>query len=275
MCEGGAKVRAGERASRERGRLVERVAQLGLVVVTLGLGVSGGVSRASAQAAPVAEPVDATDARARQHYEAGEAYFQEGDFEGAVREFRQAYSLSPRPGILHNLYVACERAGHVRLAIEYLEQYLDVLPADRERLPLEERLAELRARVATEGDSPEPSGATPSSPTEHGVEHGVSEIYVPGLVLAGVGLVALGVGGGLVVAEDGRLRGLCAPACPPSEVGTLEAASIVADVGIGAALVGAGLAAVGLLLERGSSEASRVSLGAGGLTVRFDVGGAS
>lgn len=216
------------------------------------------VARASAQESEA-------DARARRHFESGTAYFEVGDYDSALRELQVAYDISHRPALLYNLYMTHERLGHFAEAAANLERYLAEEPELENRQTLEERLARLRERAAAaraageSGDDDladgaadrERTGATP----QPAPSSGPPILTITGFTLAGVGLVLFAVGGGLVLSEDARLQG-CTPICAPGEAATLDAATLVADVGLGATLLGGILGVIGLVLEGGSGEPS-------------------
>src|SRR5687768_3142733 len=94
-------------------------------------------SAANAQPPP-ADPE--RDERARNHYAAGNSYYQNGAYEDAVREFRLAYELSQRPALLFNLANAYERLGRVEEAADHLSRFLAAVPETPDRTTLEERL---------------------------------------------------------------------------------------------------------------------------------------
>lgn len=85
------------------------------------------------------------DERARAHFVAGEAYFEDQRYDDAAREFKEAYELSGRPEMLVNLSRAHERAGSSAEAIGDLELLLARHPQTSYRAEAEVRLANLRA----------------------------------------------------------------------------------------------------------------------------------
>lgn len=219
-----------------------------------------------------AQEADA-DARARRHFEGGTAYFEVGDYESALREFEVAYGISHRPGLLYNIYTAYERLGRFGEAATMLERYLAEEPEIDNRAALEERLARVRERATT---ASVPGAATsepatteapviappPIAPTPPPAS-APPLLTISGFTLAGVGVVMFAVGGGLVLSEDARLRG-CSPGCAASDVGTLDSATIVADVGLGTAVLGTILGVIGLVVENGGPSRE----GSAGVTLR-------
>lgn len=238
-----------------------------------------------------AQEVDAErERRARQHYEAGTAYFDTGDYESALREFRQAHAESPHGELLYNVYLCQERIGNLREAVEALEAFLETPNVPRREI-LERRLVYLRERAArgdtriaaedaAEGrpapvDEVSPSTDPAASVTQPprastSTSGGPSPLAIAGFAVAAAGLVTFGVAGGITLAEDARLRDECAPGCPPSEVDTITASAIAADVGAGVALLGAVLGVIGLVIggaETPSAEGGGVALRLRGLAL--------
>jgi len=62
------------------------------------------------------------------HYDLALALYQAQKFEDAIPEFKAAYQLTPKPGLLFNLAQAYRKAGHPREAIEYYDRYLSATP---------------------------------------------------------------------------------------------------------------------------------------------------
>lgn len=87
------------------------------------------------------------DERARSHFEAGRSLYEAGAFDRAAAEFQEAYTLSNRPELLYNIYVASRDAGDVRKAASSLERYLDEMENVPDRANLSARLEALRAQV--------------------------------------------------------------------------------------------------------------------------------
>lgn len=223
---------------------------------------------------------ETTDARARQHFEAGEDYYAEGDYEGAVRELLRAYELSHRPELFFNLYLAEERLGRLDAATEHLEAYLQAVPDAPERELLERRLANLRARIeAARSTTPPveaehavpPVVAAPDAPpprSPRGPDGGLLAAGATALVIGGLGLVGLAVGGGLATGENDRLARSCGSmstgTCSDAEVADLRTFSTVADVGLGVGVAGvaAGTVLVAIAMTAsspGDAAATRVT----------------
>jgi len=116
----------------------------------------------------------AVDQQARTHFEAGTQYYAAGRFADAAREFEQAYEMSHRPALLHNLYLARRDNGDQRGAADALRRYLaeanDIQPANRALLQsrleaLDRTVAEQDAAAAAAADAAE-AAATANSASQ-------------------------------------------------------------------------------------------------------------
>jgi hypothetical protein len=164
-------------------------------------------------ASPSAARAQSDDERARAHFSAGRSYFEQGRYDEAAREFREAYLLSDRPTLLLNEATALERALRFDEAVDRLEAYLEALPETDDRRTIERRITELRERADALGPSDEASAPSPGeaasaidlddhqeavssqegdTPRESG-GGGLGPLGVTGVALTGVG-VAAGIG---------------------------------------------------------------------------------
>ncbi len=90
-------------------------------------------------------------AGARQHYDAGQDYYTQGRYNKAIEEFEEAYRLDPRPKLLYNIAQSYEKAGDLPKAAEYLERYLKEDKETEERTSLENKIKNLKERIANTG----------------------------------------------------------------------------------------------------------------------------
>ena len=73
----------------------------------------------------VALPASAqNDTEARVHFDSGALYYEEARYPEAVEEFRRAYELSERAGLLFNMSQCYERMGDLDNAVIHLERYV-------------------------------------------------------------------------------------------------------------------------------------------------------
>jgi hypothetical protein len=116
--------------------------------ISLALGICIAVSLAAPRAG-------ADDELAKGHYMAGKAYYDQARYSEAIREFREAYRLSPKPALLFNIAQALERMGKLDEAVDHLKKYLAAPgvsdTAASERLKnLEERLKQTAIQLSCE-----------------------------------------------------------------------------------------------------------------------------
>jgi hypothetical protein len=67
---------------------------------------------------------DATDEEFQALLDAGKERYGEGDFAGALELFEQAYAVDPRPKLLFNMGLVCERLGELEKAVAYYEEFV-------------------------------------------------------------------------------------------------------------------------------------------------------
>jgi len=99
---------------------------------------------------------------ARAHYARGLELGAQNGYEGALREFNQAYAISPQFAVLYNIGQAQVALGHPAEAIEALSRYLhdgaDRIPPAR-RAQVQVQIAVLRSRVPNPDLPPEAEAA--------------------------------------------------------------------------------------------------------------------
>ena len=71
-------------------------------------------------------------AAAKQHFDSGARFFQDGNYTAARAEFQAAYELSKLTPLLFNLARTAEMQGKRDEAIGFYEKYLATNPADAE-----------------------------------------------------------------------------------------------------------------------------------------------
>ncbi|HEX4462651.1 MAG TPA: hypothetical protein VIA18_31960 [Polyangia bacterium] len=122
--------------------------------------------RAHAQPAPApaaAASDDATMAQAKQHFEAGRAAYNNGDYAGSIREFKQAEGLRPSPVLDYNIGLANEKLGKRRVAVKYYRHYLELQPNAPNKDEVQGRITSLEAAIAQQPPAPTQPGAAPQA----------------------------------------------------------------------------------------------------------------
>lgn len=197
------------------------------------------------------------DERARELFIKGDRAYAEGDYEGALAAFEEAYALSGRHALLYNMANAHERLGEYEKALDKLRKFLPHASKSQQSL-LEKRMRSLEMRLdeqrAAAEKQPEPSAVPPppvEQPKQAPPDSGVTVNGEPAPPLLGYGLVglgALGVGLGAYfgmqaldarsTAEDRCPGGRCT-ADAQDAIDRDKRNSLLADISLGAGIVSA------------------------------------
>ena len=86
---------------------------------------------------------------ARSYFRIGQAYYQQGRYREAIKQFEQAYRLSERAALLYNIGQAHERLGELGQAVSYYERYLR--DSGKKDSDLSAKVDNLRQRLASTG----------------------------------------------------------------------------------------------------------------------------
>jgi hypothetical protein len=84
---------------------------------------------------------------ARAHYDAGRAYFEQGDYRRALAEFQSAQHDDDRPALDYNIATCYEHLDDPARAVRHLRRYLERESSIPERPALEDRITALAART--------------------------------------------------------------------------------------------------------------------------------
>jgi tetratricopeptide (TPR) repeat protein len=149
-----------------------------------------------AYAAPAAAQTQADEEAAKAHFLAGSAYYEQANYNDAVKEFIEAHRLSKRPDLLYNISVCYERLGRWDDAIASLQQYLTERPDAPDRAVIESRVANYQTRRDQERARalPPPVVATAApAPVAPAPRRHVAS-WIVGGIGAGLLIAALGTG---------------------------------------------------------------------------------
>jgi len=218
------------------------------------------------------------DAQAHAHFEVAASYYEQANYESALREFLEAYRLSQRPQLFYNLSLCYQQLGDLQNAVDYLTRYLSDVPEIANRASLQTRLDNLRTRLAAHETAPpvedhatpattttEPETTTtvttttepaPPPPSSGGDSLNIGAIA--SFSVAGVGLILGAVFTGLAASEDSRVSGLpCAASrtCSDADVSGMRTDALVADVAWAVSLAGAAVGLILLLVNPGGGSA--------------------
>lgn len=166
---------------------------------------------------PKANPTPDDLQRADELFLNGRALYQDGSYDGAITAFKSAYELSGDANLLYNIALAYDRMDAFDEAIEYLEAYRALAPAE-ERDALSEKVDSMRRRklkAQTDANAATPTGpapvpaTTPTSPapvdSQPKKTPSKDRVYGPAAItLTVITVAAAGVGIGLGVASSSR-----------------------------------------------------------------------
>lgn len=209
------------------------------------------------------------EADARAAFQEGDRLYYEGDYQGAVLQFEQAYAMSGRIEMLFNLANAHERLGNYTEASVALRGYIPHAPPSG-RESLERRLSRLERLAEEQRALPPPSPPLIEQSAPPPVK------MIPFNRAIGIGLVTLGgvslaLGVGFAVSA-GNARGELSEMCVEGASGQLcpEAAepyvkkdkshSIAADVSF---IAGAALSISGVYLVLKKTDKGEITAKAG------------
>jgi tetratricopeptide (TPR) repeat protein len=194
------------------------------------------------------------DALAKQYYKLGEELYNRADYEGALKQFTQAFNLSKRPALLYNMGRCQESLGNYEKAIELYSEYLKSGPENP--AVLEARIANLRKliekkKAAQPSPAPAPAPAPTPAPEPAPVD-GPRPLRWPGWisVAAGGALLVTGIALGAVAkskqreVEDANSKGR-----EYAEVKSIEdSGRALGKASIATVVVGSAAAATGAVL---------------------------
>jgi tetratricopeptide (TPR) repeat protein len=150
------------------------------------------------------EQGSATEARRREASERvqrGDAFKESGDHAAAAREYQKAYALVPHPVLIFNLAQVYRLGGDRERAIEHYERYLAADPNGRASRQARQFADQLRRELERERAGDRPRADTAPTPAGKGdVARSAQRpspgrgLRLAGMVSAGAGLVAIGIG---------------------------------------------------------------------------------
>lgn len=239
--------------------------------------LASGVLVAALSITSIARAQTSPDDLARAHFQSASAYFEQGRYEDAAREFIESYRLSPRPALLENAARAYERALLFDDAIRTLEELLERHPDYQAVAVVREKirnLERLRERVRS-GASPEEASEPEPGPTQSDAERpapaaGGGSISIPGVVTLSIG-GALGIAaiitGAVAHSTYESLSAACTPEglCPADRQGDIDtgnALAITSTVLTFTSIAALGVGVVLMIVDSGggSSEHAGIEL---------------
>jgi tetratricopeptide (TPR) repeat protein len=227
---------------------------------------------------PLDDPTQAREDAARDAFRRGDRLYLEGDYEGAVVSFEEAYALSGRIEMLFNLANAHERLGNYSEASVALRGYIPHSP-EGDRPALERRLARFETLAEKEKEQADETARTAKKLQENPRPFPVARTFGIGLITLGSAAVVNGVAFAISAAgARKKLNSLCegeggTRLCPAEAQMPLDrdkTHSLIADISlISGALLGA--TGVYLVIRSGESNGQKIEAGVGPGSIR--VGG--
>lgn len=198
---------------------------------------------------------------AKRLFEKGEELYSKGDYEAAIESWEMSYALSEADLILESIANAYERLGNVEKAREYLGKWRDAAPQE-EHADLDARLKKLDERIAKDKADKAAKEAKEKAEKEAAAKRQAEakkepKLFIPGVVIAGVGAGAAITGGVLdILASSNRpdSNAVCATSvdgkllCRASARDDIESTNTFATVGDILLAAGTVTAAVGVVL---------------------------
>lgn len=175
------------------------------------------VALAIATASPIAAAIP-TDPEAKAHLEKGNQLFQQGDFDGAAKEYEKGYEKQADPAFLYTWAQAERRRGRCAAAVKLYQRYIQTNPPEVSAEYAREGILKCADELAADEPMP-PGDERPSEagdPTDTGAETQPPVDQPPppkakpdrnrwyrdpaAATLVALGAVGVGVGTGLLVA---------------------------------------------------------------------------
>jgi len=113
---------------------------------------------AAKETPPPAAPVDDAQVKAKEHYTAGKALYEQGKYADAMAEFQTAYDLKPHPSVLKSIGECKVQIGDIPGAIAIYEKYLED-PAATKKDEVSAKIVEIKGMMAKVDLSSVPTGA--------------------------------------------------------------------------------------------------------------------
>jgi tetratricopeptide (TPR) repeat protein len=112
---------------------------------------------------PVGAQTAPPEELARRHHERGSTFYNLGQFEEAIAEYRKGYEQKADPVFLYNIGQSYRQLGAHDKALFFYRRYLSTAPDASNRLEVEQWVAELEALVAAEERARTPAPPEPLS----------------------------------------------------------------------------------------------------------------
>ncbi|MBX3229785.1 MAG: tetratricopeptide repeat protein [Labilithrix sp.] len=131
----------------------------------------------------------------KRKYIAARQDYDEGNYDSALKRFKDAYAIDCKPELLLLVASTYERKGERQQALAALEAYVQRAPKDSPEMPTTQaKIENLKKQIATASPPPPPPQQPPPQPQVEQQEHTIW----PWLVV-GAGVLAVGIGVAVVL----------------------------------------------------------------------------
>ena len=103
--------------------------------------------------ATAAQPVKAQgdEELAKTHFKAAGSYYNQGKYEKALEEFKEAYRLMPLAEMIYNMAQCYERLGDLETSIAEYKKYIEEKPDAKDLQAIRDKIESLKDRLAKTG----------------------------------------------------------------------------------------------------------------------------
>ncbi|MFH1435854.1 MAG: tetratricopeptide repeat protein [Pseudomonadota bacterium] len=103
--------------------------------------------------AMAAQPANAQsdEELAKTHFKAAGSYYNQGKYEKALEEFKEAYRLMPLPEVIYNMAQCYERLGDLETSIEEYRKYMEEKPDAKDLQAIRDKIESLKDRLDKTG----------------------------------------------------------------------------------------------------------------------------
>ncbi|MCA9669161.1 MAG: tetratricopeptide repeat protein [Myxococcales bacterium] len=201
-------------------------------------------------------PTEVERKMAHRFFEVAHGYYQQADYENAIKYFEKSYKLSKEPALLFNIGRCQEGLGRLDAAIKSYKRFLEL--TGRDRPMIKARISNLRRRIKRGHKSGSKNPGTLKQPSATGA--GGDEPGQPKAGGTGAGSGSgTGGGTGTKVAQPSTPTNPSTPATPADPPQQDEGGARTWSFWTGWIAGGAGVAMIGVGIALGAVAASKAS----------------
>jgi tetratricopeptide (TPR) repeat protein len=107
------------------------------------------------------------DGDAKRHYQAGTKHFNLGEYDEAVKEYKEAYRLSEKPYLLYNIAQSYRLSGNEKEALKFYNSFLNAFPDAPNRDAVLALISDLEKSIAAHHDTATKPPTGPEPQPDH------------------------------------------------------------------------------------------------------------